>query len=146
MLLGEQGGGHQQRHLFAVVRREKRGTQCHLGLAEANVAAYQPVHGTRRLQVAQHFVDDARLVGCFFKREGGGKGLVMIVRRREGMPGAALAQRLHFQKLHGDVPGLLARAPLGLVPGIPAQLVQRRLIRMRAGITRDPCQIRDRYI
>ena len=146
MLLGEQGGGYEHRHLFTIMHGEKRGTQRHLGLAEADVAAHQPVHGARCLHVAQHLVDDACLVGGFFEREGGGERIVVVVRRCERMAGAALAQCLDLEQFHGRIPGLFARAPLGLVPGIAAEFMQRRLIRVGTGVARDPRQVRDRNV
>ena len=39
MLLCEQGGRHQHRYLLLVLRGNKRGAHCDLGLAEANIAA-----------------------------------------------------------------------------------------------------------
>ena len=44
MLAGEQGGRRDHRNLLAVHRRDERGAQRDLGLAEADVAAHQPVH------------------------------------------------------------------------------------------------------
>ena len=47
VLLGQQRGRHQQRHLPAVLHRDEGCTHGDLGLAEADIAAYQPVHGHR---------------------------------------------------------------------------------------------------
>ena len=44
VLLGQQRGGHEHRHLLAVLHRLERGPDGHLGLAEADVAADQAVH------------------------------------------------------------------------------------------------------
>jgi hypothetical protein len=44
VLLGQQRGGRQHRHLLAAVHGHEGGAQRHLGLAEADVAADQPVH------------------------------------------------------------------------------------------------------
>ena len=52
VLLGEHGGGHQHRHLAAVGHRLERRAQRDLGLAVADVARDQPVHGPRALHVA----------------------------------------------------------------------------------------------
>ena len=51
VLPGQDGGGHQQRALLAVGDALEGGPQGHLGLAEAHVAAQQPVHGDRPLHV-----------------------------------------------------------------------------------------------
>jgi hypothetical protein len=44
VLLGQQGGGHQHRHLLAAGRRGEGGAHRHFGLAEAHVAADHAVH------------------------------------------------------------------------------------------------------
>ena len=44
MLAREQRGRHDDRHLHAVHGGDEGGAQRHLGLAEADVAADQPVH------------------------------------------------------------------------------------------------------
>src|SRR4030065_1397887 len=62
------------------------------------------------------------------------------------MAGTALAQRLDVEPLHGRTPGLLAGAAPGLVPGVAADFMQWRLIRVGAGVTRDPRQVRDRDV
>ena len=48
VLLGEDGGGHEHRHLVPVERDLERGAHRHLGLAVAHVAADEPVHRARR--------------------------------------------------------------------------------------------------
>ena len=50
MLAGEQGGRADQRHLHARHRDDERGAQRDLGLAEADIAAHQPVHRLARLR------------------------------------------------------------------------------------------------
>ena len=54
MLLGEQGGGYQYRHLGLVFHGHEGGAHGHLGLAEAHVTADQPVHGLAGLHVGDH--------------------------------------------------------------------------------------------
>ena len=51
VLLREQRRRHQHRDLLAALHGDERGAQRHLGLAEADVAAHDPVHGLRRAQV-----------------------------------------------------------------------------------------------
>ncbi len=53
VLLGEQRGRHQHRDLLAVVDRDERRAQRDFGLAEADVAADQPVHRLALLQVVR---------------------------------------------------------------------------------------------
>jgi hypothetical protein len=52
VLLGEDRGRHEHRHLLAVLHRLERGADRDLGLAVADVAADQPVHRPDRLHVA----------------------------------------------------------------------------------------------
>ena len=51
VLEGKDGGGNQYRHLLAVGHRLEGGTQSHLGLAVAHVAAEQTVHGGGALHI-----------------------------------------------------------------------------------------------
>ena len=51
MLLGQHRRGHQHGHLLARIDRLERGPHRHFGLAVADVAAEQPVHGPRLLHV-----------------------------------------------------------------------------------------------
>lgn len=67
MLLGEQGGGHQHRHLGLVFHRHKGGAHGHFGLAEAHIAAHQPVHGLAGLHVGNHRGNGGLLVRGFLK-------------------------------------------------------------------------------
>ena len=62
VLLRQQRRRHQHRHLPAAADRREGRAQRDLGLAEADVAADQPVHGFRAGEIGQHVVDGARLV------------------------------------------------------------------------------------
>ena len=62
MLPREQGGGGQHRDLLAGVDRVERRTQRHLGLAEAHVAADQPIHRPAGAEIADRLVDGAGLI------------------------------------------------------------------------------------
>ena len=65
-------------------RRDERGAQCYLGLAEADVAAHQPVHGLAALQVVQGGVDAGllRLQHSRGAQRAQGGGLEQFVRNR----------------------------------------------------------------
>ena len=78
MLLGEQRGRHQHRDLLAVHRRDEGGAQRDLGLAEADIAADQPVHRLAGLQVADHRFDRGGLVRRFLEAEAGGESFVVV--------------------------------------------------------------------
>ena len=62
MLAGQQSGGHHDRHLQAAHRHGKGGAQRDFGLAEADIAAHQPVHRPAGSQILQHVLDGALLV------------------------------------------------------------------------------------
>ena len=70
MLLGEQGGRHQQGDLLAILGRHKCRAHGDLGLAESDITADQPVHRERALHVDLDVVDRRALVGCLDEREG----------------------------------------------------------------------------
>jgi hypothetical protein len=63
MLLRQQGGRHEDRHLLAVLDRFERGAQRHLGLAEADVTHQQAVHRLRLFHIRLHVVDGVRWSG-----------------------------------------------------------------------------------
>jgi hypothetical protein len=69
VLLGEDGRRDEHQCLLAVERGRKRGADRDLGLAEANVAADEPVHRARRLEVLLDGLDRGRLVGRLAIRE-----------------------------------------------------------------------------
>ena len=62
VLAREQRGRHHDRDLLAAHRRDEGGAQRHLGLAEADVAADQPVHRPAGGEVVEHGVDGGLLV------------------------------------------------------------------------------------
>ena len=62
MLECEDRSGRQHRHLLAVAQRLECGAHHHFGLAEADVAAQQPVHRLRAFHVALDLVDGGELV------------------------------------------------------------------------------------
>ena len=63
MLLRQHGGRHEHSDLARVHDRFERGADGHFRLAEAHVAAHQPVHDLRRLHVRFDFGDGAGLIG-----------------------------------------------------------------------------------
>ncbi len=133
MLLGQQGGGHENGHLITRRDRHERRTQRHLGLTKSHVAANDPVHRVGPRQIGHDLIDGALLVRCFFKRKLGRKlGIVGFIRRH----GNALTRGplgLNFQQIGGGVArffsGFLAR----LGPAFVAELVQRGGVGVAAG-------------
>ena len=134
VLLGEQGGGHQHRDLPAVLHRDEGGAHGHLRLAEAHVAAHQPVHRPSAGHVGDHRVDGGLLVGGLLEGEGLGEGLVGEGVEVEPVPLARGPPGVELQQLGGDVVGLLGSLAPGLLPLAAAQLVERGQVRVRAAV------------
>ena len=92
VLARQQRGRHHHRHLEAVERGDEGGPQRHLGLAEADVAAHQPVHGLAGGQVLQHGGDAGRLVLGLAIGEAGHELVERALGRQPSpAPGAAAA-------------------------------------------------------
>ena len=70
MLLGQKGGGGQDRRLLAVLHRLEYCANSNFGFAETHVAANQTVHRRRGLHIALHLLDRLRLIHGFDVREG----------------------------------------------------------------------------
>ncbi len=140
VLLGEQGGGYQHRHLTPAVGGNEGGAHGDLGLAETDVAAHYPVHRLGVLHVGEHPVDGAELVGGLLEGEGGGEGGVLLPRGRTGEAGAGGAAGVEVEQLGGDVADLLGGLALELVPLVAAQAVQRGVLGGGAGVTGDQVQ------
>ena len=69
MLLGENGGRSQQRHLFARRHRFENGANRDLSFAEAHITAYQPIHRAIALHILLHILHGFQLVGCGLVRK-----------------------------------------------------------------------------
>ena len=146
VLLGEQGGGAQHRNLLAVHDRGEGRAQRHLGLAEAHVAADQPVHGRAAAHVAQHGLDRGRLVGRLLEAEALCEGLVVVLLELEGMALARRAQGIEVEQFGGRVAHVLGSLALGFLPLARAQLVQRRLVGAHPRVAADQLQLADRHV
>ncbi len=128
VLLDEQGGRAQDRDLLAVLDRLERGAHRDLGLAVADVAADQPVHGHGPLHVDLDLVDGAQLVGRLDVREG---VLELALPRGVGREGVAAGRHprgVQADQLGGDLLDVAPGTALGLVPVGAAHPVQARLL------------------
>ena len=112
MLPGEQRRRHHHRDLRARHRRDKRGAQCDLGLAEADIAADQPVHRLARGHIGERVSDRVQLVIGFGVREAGGEFLVDPFRGRQHLAWPQLALGGDTDQLAGDVADALLDAGL----------------------------------
>ena len=140
MLLREQGGRHQHGDLLAGRHRDERGAQRHLGLAEADVAADDPVHGLVGLEVAQHLFDGGGLVGGFLEWEAGLKRAIFTLAGRHPAALPRRAPGVEVQQFSGYVADALRRLAARFLPLFAAELVQRCGLRRRPRVTRDEVQ------
>ena len=125
MLAREQGGRDDHRDLTAAERRDKGGAQRHLGLAETDIAADQPVHRLARRHVGQRVLDRAQLVVGLGIREAGGEFLVDPLGRGHRLAGAQLALGGDADQLAGDLADALLDPRLARLPADPAEPVER---------------------
>ncbi|MCY1418636.1 hypothetical protein D9M71_341990 [compost metagenome] len=146
VLLGEQGGRHQDRHLATAVHRNERGAHCHFGLAEADVAAHQAIHRLGRKHVFAHRFDGGLLVRGFFERETGAEGGVVGLRIGESVAFAGSATCIDVEQLGGHVTHLFGGFALGFLPGLGAQAMQRGQGIVAAGVAGDQVQVGHRHI
>jgi hypothetical protein len=146
VLLGQQRGGREERHLLAAGDRDEGGAQRDLGLAEAHVAADQAVHRLGRDHVLHHRVDRGLLVGRFLEAEVVGEHLVVGGRVAEGVALARGAAGVDVEQLGGRVAHLFGGLALGFLPLAGAQPVQRRLVGAHAGVAADLVQLRDGHV
>ncbi len=103
VLLHEQRGRHDHGDLLAILNRLERGANGDLGLAVADVAREQAVHGDGRLHVALDLVDRGQLVGRLDERE---RLLELLLPRgvgRERVTRDCHARRVQLDELDRDV-------------------------------------------
>ncbi len=127
-------------------QRHERRAQRDLGLAEADVAADEPVHRLARRHVLYHRLDRGRLVGRLVEAEALREEFVVarLQRERVALPGRAL--RVEVEQLRGRVVRLLRGLLLRLFPLAAAEFVQRRGFRRRTAVAADEVQVRHRHV
>ena len=76
VLARQQRGRHHDGDLLAAHRHDEGGAQRHLGLAEADVAADQPVHRPAGGQIVEHVGDGGVLVVGLLVGEAGAELVV----------------------------------------------------------------------
>ena len=144
MLAHQQRGRREDRHLLAGHRDHERRAQRHLGLAEADVAADQPVHRMARGEIVEHRLDRALLILGLVVGEARGELLVQAGRRHDQ---GALAHRppgRDLDQLARDLADALLDLGLARLPAEPAQLVQLDRAVGRA-VARQHVQVLDRH-
>ena len=146
MLLGQQRGGREHRHLAAGTGSHVGRTQRHFRLAEAHVAADQPVHGFGGDQVLHDGMDGGLLVGGFLEAEALGKGGIAGRLELEGMAGAGGAAGVEIEQFHRRVTCLFGGLATGLVPLAGTQRVQGGIFGGGTGIAADEVQHGHRHV
>ena len=105
VLLGQNGGGHQDCRLLPVQDALHHRPEGHLGLAVAHIAAEEPVHGRLSLHIPLDVRDTPELVLGLLIVEGRLKLLLPGAVRGEGEPRLALALGVEGDKALGQVLG-----------------------------------------
>ena len=124
MLAREQRGRHHDRDLLAGKHREQARAERHLGLAEADIAADQPVHRAAACQIVEHGIDARGLVLGLLIGKAGREFLVDAVRRGDDRRLTQLAQRRHLDQLLGDVADALLQPRFARLPARAAEPVE----------------------
>ena len=146
VLLGQQGSGRQNRHLLAAHDGDEGSTQRDFGLAEADVAAHQPVHRFAGGHILDDVVDRLGLVGRLFKAERVGEVLVVVRGVFERVAFAQRAPGVQVEQFGGRVAHLFGRLALGFLPLAGAERMQRRVLGRGARIARNDMQLRHRHV
>ncbi len=146
VLLGEQGGRHQNGHLTPAMHGDEGCAHGHFGLAEAHVATDQAIHRLGRQHVGAHGVDGGLLIRCLFERKACAEGRVIGFRVGKCIAFAGCATRVDIQQFGCHVTDLLGSLALGFLPGFRAQAMQRRRFVVAAGVTGNQVQVGDRDV
>jgi hypothetical protein len=145
VLAREQRGRHHDGDLLAVHCRDEGGAQRHFGLAEADIAAHQPVHRLAGAEIVEHRVDDGLLILGLVVGEAGAELLIHAVRHGQ-------ARRLAQQPRGGDLDQLarhladaVSSARLARLPAGAAEPVELHAGLLRA-VAREQLDVLDRQI
>ena len=112
----QQGRGHEDRNLVAVLDGFKGGAHGDFGLSVADVAGEQTVHGNGFFHVGLDLVDGDELVGCLDIGEGVLEFALPGRVGSEGVPLGLLAHGVQADEFLGDLVDGLLRASLRLRP------------------------------
>ena len=133
VLLGEDRRRDEHQRLLAVQRGGEGGAHRDLGLAEADVAADEPVHRPRRLEVFLDGLDRGALVGRLLVREGRFQPLEPVAGRGRRRCPRVLPLGVELDQLAGELADRRAGAgleqcatPCRRASRAPARLRRRR--------------------
>ncbi len=140
VLLRQQRGRHQDRHLLVILYREEGGTHGHFGFPEAHVAAHQPVHCQRLTHVAQHGIDCLGLIRGSFKREAVAEQLVLLFIVFKGVARLRRTLGVDIQQLCRHVADFFRRFLPRPRPGVTAEFMQGGILFCAACVAADQVQ------
>ena len=128
VLEGEDGGGREHGDLLVIADGFEGGAHGDFGLAVADVAAEQAIHGLRGFHVANDVFDGLRLIFGFVEFEG-----VFELAEPIRCPGGKACPDGHFalgvklEQFVGHVFHGLAHASFGFGPGLRAEMTEAGL-------------------
>ena len=137
MLLGQHRGRREHGDLLAVHHRLERGADRHLRLAEADIAADEPVHRALGFHVGLGRGDRGKLVGGFLVQKRVFKLLLPFVVRREREAGARFPLGMDGEQLGGIIKNRALGGEPGLRPAPVAEFAQRGRSLPDAHVARD---------
>ena len=124
MLAREERGRHHDGDLLAGEHREQACPQGDLGLAEADIAADQPVHGAAAGEIVEHGIDAGGLVLGLLVGEARRELVIEPVWRGDHRRLTQLAHGGHLDQLLGDVADALLELCLARLPADAAKPVE----------------------
>ena len=145
MLARQQRRRHHDRDLLAAHRRDEGGAQRHLGLAEADVAADQPIHRPAGAEIVEHRVDGGLLVLGLLVGEAGAELLVHAVRDREPRRLAQLPLGRDLDQLVRHLADAVLHPRLARLPAAAAEPVELDVGVLRA-VARQQLDVLDRQV
>jgi hypothetical protein len=145
MLTRKQRRRHHHRHLHPRHRRDEGGPQRHFRLAEADIAADQPVHRLARRQIAQHIVDRTILIVGFLIGEAIDEGGVAARIRLRHLARFQRALGGDGDEFARDLADALLHPRLARLPGDAAQPVEADALGFGA-VAREDVDILDRHV
>ena len=143
VLQGEDRRRHQHRYLLAVHGSLERRADRHLGLAEAHVAAHQPVHRLVGLHVLLDGRDGRLLVGGVLPLERRLQLVLQVTVGGECEPFAGLALSIEGDQLARDILDGLLGGVLELLPCPVAEFIDLRRLAVAGLVTRNAVERMD---
>ncbi len=145
MLPRQQRCRAHHRHLRAARCRHKSCPERHFGLAEADIAAHQPIHRPPGRQILDHIGHRAQLIVGLGPWEAVHKGGIALRIGRKSIGLARGAQGSNLQQFVRNLADALLHPRLALRPGLSAQPVKPHAFGVRA-IAAQNIEIFNRHI